>query len=67
MVQSGFARKGLGSHVLLAACHSQEFAYEQRIRGVFTVALLDTLVDIGIDELTYATLFDLYMPRLSGG
>ena len=64
-VHSGFARKGLRSHVLLAACHSQELAYERTSRGVFTVALLKTLMDNGI-ELTYATLFDR-MPLLSSG
>ena len=63
-VKSGFARKGLRSHVLLAACQSQESAYERTSsqRGVFTLALLDTLIAIGIDKLTYATLFDLRMP-----
>ena len=65
-VHSGFVRKSLRSHVLLAACHSQELAYECGGRGVFTVALLKTLVDIGIDKLTYATLFD-QMPPLSRG
>ena len=66
VVHSGFARKGLRSHVLLAACHSQELAYERTSRGVFTVVLLKTLMDIGIDKLTYATLFDR-MPPLSSG
>ena len=65
-VDSGFARKGLRSHVLLAACRSQELAYERTDRGLFTVALLKTLMDIGIDKLTYATLFDR-MPFLSSG
>ena len=60
----GFACKGLRSHVLLAACHSQELAYEHMSRGVFTVALLETLMDIGIDRLTYATLLS-QMPPLS--
>ena len=63
-VHSGFARKGLRSHVLLAACRSQELAYERTSRGVFTVALLETLVSIGIDKLTYATLLG-QMPLLS--
>ena len=67
MVYSGFAREGLRSHVLLAACHSQDFAYERTGRGVFTVALLETLMKIGIDKLTYATLFDVRMPPLSSG
>ena len=66
-VHSGFACKGLRSHVLLAACHSQEKAYERTSRGVFTVALLKTLVEVGIDKLTYATLFNHWMPPLSSG
>ena len=65
-IHSGFARRGLRSHVLLAASRSQELAYERTSRGVFTVALLKTLVDIGIDKLTYASLFDR-MPALSSG
>ena len=67
-VHSGFARKGLRSHVLLAACHSQESAYERTSRGVFTVALLETLMhpNIGIDKLTYATLLDQIPPLSSG-
>jgi hypothetical protein len=65
-VHSGFAHKGLRSHVLLAACHSEELAYERTSRGVFTMTLLKTLVDIGIDKLSYATLFER-MPPLSSG
>ena len=63
MVHSGFARKDLRSHVLLAACRSQELAGE-RTRGAFTVALLKILMDVGIDKLTYATLIDHWMPPL---
>ena len=66
-VHSGFARIGLRSHVLLAACRSQELAYERTSRGLFTVALLKTLMDIGIGKLTYASLFDQWMPALSSG
>jgi hypothetical protein len=65
-VHSGFARKGLRSHLLLAACHSLELAYERTNRGVFTVALLKILMDIGFDKLTYATLLG-QMPPLSSG
>ena len=39
----------------LAACHLQKLAYERTSRGGFTVALLK-VVDIKIDNLTYATL-----------
>ena len=49
---------------VLVACQSRELAYERTNRGAFTVALLKTLVDIGVDKLTYATLFDR-MPPLS--
>ena len=63
----GFTRRGLRSHVLLASCHSQERAYEKASRGVFTGALLETLVKIGIHKLTYATLFDTWMLPLSNG
>jgi hypothetical protein len=65
-VPSGFLRKGLRSHVLLAACHSEKSAYERTSRGVFTVALIDTLADIGINNLTYTTLLG-QMPTLSSG
>jgi hypothetical protein len=65
-IPSGFVRKGLRSHVLLAACHSEKSAYERTSRGLFTVALIDTLADIGIDNLTYTTLLD-QMPPLSSG
>ena len=67
MVHSGFAREGLRSHVLLAACHSDGVAYERTSRGVFTVTLLETLMKIGINKLTYANLFDVRMPPLSSG
>jgi hypothetical protein len=63
VVHSGFARQIFRSHILLAACRSQEFAYERTSR-VFPVALLKALVDIGIDKMVYVTLFDLRMPPL---
>ena len=65
-LESGFVR-GLRSHLLLAACHSRHLAYERMGRGVFTVALLKILMDIGINKLTYASLFDRWMPPLSSG
>ena len=61
-VHSGAARKGLISHVLLAASRSQGSAFER----VFTVALLKILVGIGIDRLTYTTLFDRILPLSRG-
>ena len=60
---AGFAHKGLMSHVLLAACHSDELAFERTSGGLFTDALLKTLKHIGFDKLTYTTLLDL-MPTL---
>ena len=65
-IPSGFVRKGLRSHILLAACESEKLAYERMNRGVFTVALIDTLADIGIDNLTYTSVLDM-MPHLSSG
>ena len=65
-VHSGFARRGLRSHVLLAASRAEELAYERTSRGVFTVALLKTLKDVGIDKLTYASLLQR-MPHLPNG
>ena len=56
MVHSGFAHRGLRSHVLLAACGAEELAYERTSRGMFTGALLKTLVEIGLDKLTYTGL-----------
>ena len=55
------------SHVLLAACHSNGVAYERTSRGVFTVALLETLMKFGVNKLTYASLIDVRMPPLSSG
>ena len=64
VVHSGSAFMGLRSHVLLAACHSEEFAEELMNRGVFTKALFETLENVGIDNLTYAALI-ARMPDLS--
>jgi hypothetical protein len=54
----GFARKGLNSHVLLAACTQKEQAREQSGRGNFTKAILQTIEAIGADKLTYASLLE---------
>lgn len=54
----GFARKGLSSHVLLAACNQKEEAQERLGRGRFSKALMHALVDVGVDKLTYASLLD---------
>ncbi|KAF8607147.1 hypothetical protein BDV93DRAFT_467797 [Ceratobasidium sp. AG-I] len=44
------------SHVFYAACGSNEEAYEEDGRGVFTVALMKTLRESGIDKITYRNL-----------
>jgi len=55
---AGFARKGLNSHVLLAACTQKEQAREQSGRGKFTKAILETIKAVGADKLTYASLLE---------
>ena len=55
-IHPGFLHHGLQSHVLLAACGAEEMAREQGGRGTFTKALLDTLVTVGPDKITYAHL-----------
>ncbi|KAH9834619.1 caspase domain-containing protein [Rhodofomes roseus] len=55
-IASGFLRRGLRSHVLLAACGSKEVAMEEQRRGVFTVALLRTLSTVGAHQVTYRDL-----------
>jgi hypothetical protein len=53
IVAKGFAYQELRSHVLLAACGSEEFAYETEGIGDFTAALLNTLKQYGADRTTY--------------
>ncbi|KAG9121557.1 hypothetical protein FRC07_002433 [Ceratobasidium sp. 392] len=53
VVAKGFAYQELRSHVLLAACGSQELAYETDGAGDFTTALLKTLKEYGADKTTY--------------
>ena len=65
-VNAGFTHGGLRSHVLLAACGAEETAFEQKGRGVFTKGLLEALVTLGIDKLTYTGLLQR-MPLLSSG
>lgn len=55
---AGFARKGLNSHVLLAACTQKEQAREQSGRGNFTKAILQTIEATGADKLTYTSLLE---------
>ncbi|KAF8752246.1 Caspase domain [Rhizoctonia solani] len=47
---------GITSHVHLTACGSEEKAYEEDGRGVFTVALLKSIRAHGVDKLTYHNL-----------
>ena len=56
----GFLERNLRSHVLLAACGSEELAYENtRLRrGAFTTAFVQTLIDAGVDKLTYTGFMD---------
>ncbi|KIM26650.1 hypothetical protein M408DRAFT_25142 [Serendipita vermifera MAFF 305830] len=56
--QAKFLNSGLGSHVLLAACGEKETAKEHSAenRGEFTRALLDTLISVGADKVTYTEL-----------
>jgi len=57
-IEPKFLKSGLSSHVLLAACGAQETAKENLsgTGGVFTTALLDTLVSVGADKVTYTDL-----------
>jgi hypothetical protein len=52
----GFLNSGLASHVLLAGCSAKESSLEEDGRGNFTKALIDTLLNIGADKLTYTGL-----------
>ena len=65
-IVSSFDFKGLRSHNLLAASHSDQLAYERFGRGVFTLALIETLVKHGIDNLTYANILSRMLPLSSG-
>ncbi|TFY62831.1 hypothetical protein EVG20_g6557 [Dentipellis fragilis] len=53
VVAAGFLQSGLRSHVLLAACGSEETAQEREGRGVFTKSFLETIISTGADKLTY--------------
>jgi hypothetical protein len=53
---AGFATRGLRSHVLLTACGANEFAIEREGRGVFTEALVKSLMIRGAHNLTYKEL-----------
>jgi hypothetical protein len=55
-IAPGFCHSGLRSHMLFAACGSNEFAHEENGRGIFTNAFLQTLVEVGSEKTTYAEL-----------
>jgi len=56
---AGFERKGLRSHMMIAACSHSELArecyvvLEGKTRGQFTVALLALFRREGVDKLAY--------------
>ena len=54
----GFLRKGLSSHIFLAACTGHEKAWEdgKMLQGEFTQAFLETIRAVGADKITYARL-----------
>jgi len=53
-ISTSFSQRGIRSHILLAACEAKEFAWETGGRGAFTTALLEALIAIGADKVTYS-------------
>lgn len=68
-VASSYTNGGLKSHVLLAACNAREFAREEQKRGAFTIALLDVLYKIDLNDMRNLTYRDLLkrIPQLRYG
>ena len=62
-IASGFLDQYSRSHVLLAACGSNELAYESDGHGQFTKALLETLRKPGAVEISFIELMK-QIPRL---
>ncbi|KAG8820400.1 hypothetical protein FRC17_010165, partial [Serendipita sp. 399] len=56
---------GDATHVLLAACASDQRAFEVNGRGAFTKALVDTLNLVGMERMSYALLIR-HLPQLPG-
>ena len=54
-VADGYNNGAGKSHILLAACQSHELAREEQKRGVFTIALLDALYKMEINEMRSLT------------
>ena len=58
-----FGVRGLGSHVLVAACKERETAKEDDNQGRFTAALLDLLKQEGrLETLTYTDILKHIKP-----
>jgi hypothetical protein len=64
IVPSGFQYNGVASHVLLAACAANERAIEEGGRGAFTRVFLDTIQEVGYQNLTYEGIITR-LPRLN--
>jgi len=54
-----------GSQILLAACQKSQLAREKKNRGRFTMALLDTLKRVDLNETTYLQLM-VELPNIPG-
>lgn len=62
-IATRFGVRGLGSHVLLAACKETEVAREEGRRGRFTSALLELLNEEGrLETLTYSDILKHIKP-----
>ena len=59
-ISTGFAQRGVRSHVLMAACDAKEKAWETDGRGVFTTALLETVIAIGAGNVTYTGIIERF-------
>jgi hypothetical protein len=53
-IPSRFRHRGLGSHVLLAACRATQLAIERNGRGRFSETLLKLLNDVPPEQLKYS-------------
>jgi hypothetical protein len=62
-IATRFGVRGLGSHVLVAACNETEVAREEDRRGRFTGALLELLKQEGrLETLTYSDILKHIRP-----
>ncbi|KAL0066446.1 hypothetical protein AAF712_006488 [Marasmius tenuissimus] len=62
----GYEKKGLQSHVLLAACRQGQTAKERQSSGAFTSQLIPLLREEGLDRITYKEIIKR-LPELPGG